>query len=74
MNGDMIWPWALTFGVVALISAYIGIQGVKKAIERSGKQSIIAVILTIVLIIALLSLPVKAVLMAHQSNTTHTVP
>jgi uncharacterized membrane protein YfcA len=73
MNNQMIWPWALTFGVVALVSAYIGIQGVKKVIERSGKQSIIAVILTVVLVIALLSLPLKAVLMAQQAKTPATV-
>lgn len=62
MKGAMEWDWALIFGFIALISAYIGIQGVKKAIEKSGKQSIITIILTVVLVIALLSLPMKVIL------------
>ena len=73
LKGSMIWPWAITFGVVALVSAYIGIQGVKKVIEKSGKQSIITIILTVVLIIALLSLPLKAIL-EHGKTAAATTP
>jgi len=44
--------------MLTIVSAYSGIHFVNKIIEKSGKQSIIAVILTFVLIFALGSLPI----------------
>lgn len=66
-KGAMNWEWALIFGAIALAGAFIGIQGVKKIIEKSGKQSIITIILTFVLVLALVSLPIKSILLAHAA-------
>lgn len=63
-KGALNWHWAFCFGFIALIGAFIGIQGVKSIIEKSGKQSIITIILTFVLILALVSLPIKSLLLA----------
>jgi len=42
-----------------LIAAYVGIKAVNSYVEKSGKQSIIAILLVIVLVFALLSLPLN---------------
>ena len=56
-------PWySLLFGSMTLVCAYTGIKMVNVYIARSGKQSVIMVILTICLVLALVSLPIKFVL------------
>jgi hypothetical protein len=47
------------FGLITIVAAYVGIKSVNTYIEKSGKQSIIAIILVIVLILSLVSLPFK---------------
>ena len=42
-----------------MIAAYVGIKAVNSYVEKSGKQSIIAILLVIVLVFALLSLPLN---------------
>ena len=53
---------SIFFGVIALISAFTGIKAIDIYIKRSGRQSIIALILVGVLISALLSLPLNFML------------
>jgi hypothetical protein len=47
------------FGLITIVAAYVGIKSVNTYIEKSGKQSIIAIILVIVLVLSLVSLPFK---------------
>lgn len=56
------WGYALIFGGVTILAAYTGIQSVNAYIKKSGKQSVIAILLVIVLTMAILSLPLKFVL------------
>ena len=56
--GDMEVWYALLFGALTLISAYIGITSINGYVQRSGKQSVIAIVLTLVLVFALVSLPI----------------
>jgi len=60
--GKLLLPFALLFGLVTLVSVYIGINGVNYYVKKSGKQSIILVLLTGVLTLALLSLPLNYLL------------
>jgi len=60
--GDMLWPFALMFGSITLVAAYIGIQSINWYIKKSGKQSIIAFMLVLVLVLALVSLPIKTLM------------
>lgn len=68
MLHDMIWPYAGIFGVSTILAAYLGIRAVQCYIERSGKESIIALLLIIVLSLALISIPIKQFLLpsAHK--------
>ena len=58
----MNYYFAALFGVIALVSAFTGITVVNKIVAKSGKQSIIAGLLVIVLLSALISLPLNYLL------------
>jgi len=60
--GDMLVNYAVLFGCMTIISAYIGITSINNYVKKSGKQITITVILTFVLVIALVSLPINYVL------------
>mmetsp|Transcript_13471 Transcript_13471/g.22918 ORF Transcript_13471/g.22918 Transcript_13471/m.22918 type:complete len:224 (+) Transcript_13471:871-1542(+) len=62
MLKQLNFEYAKIFGVLTLVFAYVGIKGVNIYISRSGKQSVILISLTVVLIIALVSLPIKRVI------------
>lgn len=66
--GDMLWPFAIMFGVITIIAAYIGIQSINWYIEKSGKQSIIAFMLVLVLVLALVSLPIKKIIDSQTAD------
>ena len=63
--GALNIQYALLFGITALISAYIGIAGVNYYVKKSGKQSVIAILLVLVLVMALVSLPIDQILKAQ---------
>jgi len=66
----VIWEWAVTFGIIALLSAYIGIVGIQSYIKKSGgKQSIVAFVMMGVLIFAIVILPLKAIFLMPKSNS-----
>ena len=58
----MLWPFAIMFGVITIVAAYIGIQSINWYIKKSGKSSIIAFMLVLVLVLALVSLPIKKII------------
>ena len=62
LMGELIWTHSLIFGALALVAAYVGIKGVNVYIRKSGRQSVIAIMLVIVLILALVSLPINLLL------------
>ena len=67
--GQLDCPYAALFGVVAFIAAFIGIKGVNIYMQKhGGKQSVITVILTVVLIFALLSLPLHFYLKSRMAT------
>jgi len=66
--GDMLWPFAIMFGSITLVAAYIGIQSINWYIKKSGKQSIIAFMLVLVLVLALVSLPIKTLMKSQATE------
>ena len=68
MLNDMIWPYACVFGVSTIIAAFIGIRAVQCYIQSSGKESIIALLLIIVLSLALVSIPIKRFLLTPKTH------
>jgi len=54
--------YAALYGSMTLVCAYVGIKMVNIYIARSGKQSVIMIILAVCLILALVSLPINYVL------------
>lgn len=70
--GDMLWPFAIIFGAITLVAAYIGIQSINWYIKKSGKASIIAFMLVLVLVLALVSLPIKKIMQANAAVDTVT--
>ena len=66
--GDMLVNYAMLFGVMTVISAYIGITSINNYIKKTGKQSTIAILLTSVLVVALISLPLNFILDSYQNE------
>jgi uncharacterized membrane protein YfcA len=62
MLGQLLLPFALLFGAITLVSVYVGIVGVNAYIKKSGKQSVILILLSVVLTMALVSLPLNRLL------------
>jgi uncharacterized membrane protein YfcA len=52
-------PYAVYLGLIQLVAAYLGVTQVNRIVKLTGRQSVIVMILTFVLFIALISLPVK---------------
>lgn len=64
--GDMIYSFALIFGLITFVSAYIGITAINIYVKKNGgKQSIIAFMLVLVLVLALVSLPINQILKSN---------
>ena len=63
----MIYSYAIIFGVITIIAAYIGITAINMYVKKSGRQSIIAFMLVLVLVLALVSLPINAILKRNSS-------
>lgn len=59
MSNSLSLDFSLLFGGMSTVAAYLGINTVNNYIKKTGKQSSIAIILTLVLTFALLSLPLK---------------
>jgi uncharacterized membrane protein YfcA len=66
--GAMNFQYACLFGVMTLFAAYTGITAVNMYIKRSGKQSVIAILLVIVLTLALVSLPIDYIMKARAKT------
>ena len=56
---DLLWNYTMLFRPMTIVAAYYGLQFLNVFIARSGKQSVIAIVLAICLRFALLSLPLK---------------
>lgn len=63
MMDELNWYFCGLFGVATLFCAYVGITTVKGAIKKSGKESIISILLIICLSLALVSIPLKMFLL-----------
>jgi len=63
--GAMNYQYAILFGFLTLLAAYTGITAVNIYVKRSGKQSVIAILLVIVLTLALISLPIDYIMKAQ---------
>lgn len=68
-SGDLNPYYAVLFGLLALVCSYTGIQGVNYYLKKSGgKQSIITIILTFILISALISLPLHYYIKSYDKH------
>ena len=59
LKGEVLFWHAVYFGLITIASALCGLKAINIYVARSGRQSIIAIVLTAVLALALVSLPVK---------------
>ena len=60
--GDMLVNYAILFGIMTVVSAYVGITSINNYVKKTGKQSTITILLTLVLVVALVSLPLNTIL------------
>lgn len=67
MRGQLNKHYSLVFGITSFISAFVGLFFVNKYIKKTGKQSLIAIILTLVLVVALLLLPLNYYIKMRES-------
>ena len=74
MASEMNYAYALIFGVSTIGAAYIGIKSVQIYISQSGKESIIALMLLIVLSLALISIPLKYLLTNKTDEMAEDAP
>lgn len=64
--GNLLWWYAMFFGGLSVVSAYLGLKSLNIYLAKSGKQSIIAIVLTFCLTFALISLPLNFVIKANM--------
>ena len=57
--GELHFGYAIVFGVTTVLAAMTGIKSINIYTARSGKQSVILIILALCLTMALLMLPLK---------------
>ena len=58
----MLVNYAILFGIMTVVSAYVGITSINNYVKKTGKQSTITILLTLVLVFALVSLPLNTIL------------
>lgn len=66
--GDMMYAYAGLFALLTLISAFCGLKAINAYTAKSGKESIIAIILVIVLTLALLGLPLNYLIKSMEEK------
>eukprot|EP00347_Sterkiella_histriomuscorum_P014754 403359664 len=57
--GMMNWQYCSVFGFLGIIGSYIGIKVVMKIVQKSGRQSIMVVILAFVLFTSFILVPIR---------------
>lgn len=65
--GNLLIEYAILTGLISLVAAFIGIKAIN-IVTKSGKQSVITLILVIVLTLALLSLPLNYLIKGEKTN------
>lgn len=60
--GVIYWGYALLYMVITILSVWTGIYSVNIYVKKTGKQSIILIILVICLVLAFVSIPLKTFL------------
>lgn len=56
------WGYAILYMVITVFAVFLGIYSVNIYVKKTGKQSIILIILVICLALAFVSIPLKAIL------------
>lgn len=59
-------------GIIAVVAAFTGIFSINVYVKKSGKQSVIAILLVVVLVMAVLSLPLKFLVLSPAKETSTT--
>lgn len=63
--GDLLWAYAAFFGAMTVTAAFCGLKALNIYLAKSGKQSVIAIVLTFCLTFALISLPLNYLIKAN---------
>lgn len=63
--GELLWGYAAFFGAITVMSAYLGLKTLNMYLAKSGRQSVIAIVLTFCLAFALISLPLNYIIKAN---------
>ena len=56
------YPFALYLGVFVLAGSLLGIKQVNRIVKLTGRQSIIVISLTVVLVLSMITLPLKYII------------
>lgn len=62
------WGYAALCGGIAVLAAFTGIFSINIYVKKSGKQSVITILLIIVLVLALVSLPLKFLVLSPAGS------
>ena len=57
-NNSLLFGYSAVYGLIALLGTATGLKAINKYVQRSGKQSIIAFILSIMITNAFVQMPV----------------
>jgi len=63
--GELLWAYAAFFGLITVTAAGCGLKALSTYLARSGKQSVIAIVLAFCLTFALISLPLNYLIKAN---------
>ena len=67
MLGELNMPYSLLFGAVTVVAVFLGIKGVDMYIKKGKGESVIAILLIICLTLALISVPIKMLLIPNKT-------
>jgi len=64
--GEIQWYYSIYFGLITIIAAFSGIRAINWYTKKSGKNSIILILLCFLIVMALIMLPLKFILDANK--------
>lgn len=67
--GQLNQGYALMCGIIGILAAFTGILSINVYVKKSGKQSVIAILLVVVLVMAVCMLPLKFLVLAPPSSS-----
>jgi len=73
MQQQLDIAFASMFGLLSIVAAYVGLSKVNAYIKKTGKESLITILLTLVLVLALVMLPIDFIIKAQAADASDAV-